>query len=120
MKHSVLRWPVLGCARFLGAAANLCELGRGLAFVAHMRLICRAVRVMEVGTRRQVGNETVAIGRRWWITKDDFEEEKKRFLRIHKLSPELEQQQAAYEEKHRGWEELKKQAVQMQRQKGQP
>jgi hypothetical protein len=104
MKHSVLRWPVLGCARLLGAAATLFDVGRGLAFVAHMRLIVHAVRVMEVGTRRQVGNETVAIGRRWWITKDDFEEEKKRMKRIYKElnRPEQEQKQAAYEEKRRG------------------
>jgi hypothetical protein len=81
MKHSLLRWPVLGCARLLGAAANLCEVSRGLAMAAHLRLIGQAVGV------RQVGNQRVAIARlgvRWWITKDDFEEEKKRMKRIYK------------------------------------
>jgi hypothetical protein len=92
---SLLRWPVIGCARLLGAAANLCEVGRGLAMVAHLRLIGRAA----VG-KRWDEHTVVVTGK--WITKDDFEEEKKRMRRIYKLPPELEQKQAAYEEKRRG------------------
>ncbi len=82
MKHSILRWPVLGCARLLGAAGNLLNVGRGLAMVAHMRLVNYAVGVKK---RQQVDAHTVMIEERQWITREDVKNEWRRIHLIHDL-----------------------------------
>jgi hypothetical protein len=60
------------------------NLGRGLAMVAHMRLVNYAAGVKK---RQEVDADTVMIERRHWITREDVKDEWRRIHLIHDLDP---------------------------------